>query len=166
MHYPYKPSIHMSGLWRWKHWNMVTPWWFSSWPYHVTVKMETSINYSYISSIYPLVNIQKTMENHHFIHFSWENSLFRLGHGFNSFFVCLPEGTINHRIQPLRQLNAIDWETPSCENAGVPATWCSNFSASSSASRACARFSAAVRVSGLVAWRGQKGEHRKSHRYV
>ena len=30
-----------------------------------------------------LVNIQKTMENHHAIH--GENSLFRLGHGFNSF---------------------------------------------------------------------------------
>jgi hypothetical protein len=30
-----------------------------------------------ISLAYPLVNIQKTMENHHF---EWENSLFRLGH--------------------------------------------------------------------------------------
>ena len=39
------------------------------------------------NGIYPLVNIQKTMENHHF---SRENQLFRLGH-FNSY-VKLPAG--------------------------------------------------------------------------
>ena len=42
-----------------------------------------------LAGIYPLVNIQKTMENHHF---SWENSLCRLGH-FQQRTVKLPEGT-------------------------------------------------------------------------
>ena len=37
---------------------------------------------------YPLVNIQKAMENHHVL---WENPLFRLGH-FPLLFVCSPEG--------------------------------------------------------------------------
>jgi len=38
---------------------------------------------------YPLVNIQKTMENHHIL---WVNQLFRLGHWINSY-VQWPEGT-------------------------------------------------------------------------
>ena len=72
---------------------MMTWGWFTVWycfPHIISIDLSHCIPKKIClpTFFYPLVNIQKAMDNHHF---SWENPLFRLGH-FQLLFVGSPEG--------------------------------------------------------------------------